>query len=481
MQTFHGGHEHPDSSKEIIGTKHDNFIYAQTDGHPSNQIHIFALDGNDTVKMSMRTDVARTVSHGHHVFGGRGKDTFIFADLDQLKGTIIGRLDDFDPANDKIYIEDQLLDLMNPSAISGYKVSFVRYTDPLNLERIGTPQQWLQIETASGGRVLYALEGARRNPGIKFEEETHFLRHDVLVPENLRPVVYENPYNFLPEHIISAYLEKNGFLVSYQGASEVIEGTMKSDAIDGQRGDDLIHGRFGDDLIFGYFGDDTIYGGPGNDAIEGGKGRDRLFGNAGDDLIFGGSDEDFIRGGIGNDTIFGGSENDTLYGDLGNDFIDGGTGDDVIFGVQGNDKLFGKSGHDRLAGGAGNDTLHGGLGNDTISGGPGADVLTGGLGEDVFVFGTPVQSGLGANADTITDLQRGVDKIHVGLMDANVNAAGLQDFKFSGTAAADYSIWWNRVVGTGVAVYGDVNGDGKADFSIKLLGLTGLGESDFIF
>lgn len=481
MQTFHGGHEHPDSSKEIIGSKHDNYIYAQTNGHPANQIHIFALDGNDTVKMSMSTDISRTISHGHHVFGGRGKDSFVFADLDQLKGTIIGRLDDFDPVNDSIYIENQLLDLRQPSAITGYKVSVVRYTDPLNIERIATPQQWLQIETASGGRVLYALEGARRNPGVVFEEETHFLRHDVLVPQNLRPVIYENPNNFLPEHIISAYIEKAGPLVSYKATSEVIEGTMTSDAIDGQRGDDLIHGRFGDDLIFGYFGDDTIYGGPGNDAIEGGKGRDRLFGNAGDDIIYGGSDEDIIRGGLGNDTIFGGSENDTLYGDFGDDIVDGGTGDDVIFGGHGNDKLLGKSGHDRLAGGAGNDTIHGGPGNDTISGGPGADLLTGGAGADVFVFGAPSQSGLGSNADTITDFQRGLDKVHLGLMDANINLAGVQDFEFSGTEAAGYSVWWNRVPGTGVMLFGDVDGDGKADFSIRLLGLTGFGASDFIF
>lgn len=481
MKTYHGGHGHPDSSKQITGSKGDDYIYAQTNGHPSNQIHIFSLDGNDTIKMSMATNIGRNISHGHHVFGGRGKDSFIFADLEKLKGTIIGRLDDFNPRDDTILIGDQLLDLNNPEGITGYKVSIVRYTDPSNTALISAPQNWLQIETISGGRVLYALEGARRNPGVVFEEEGHFLRPDAVVPLYLRPVIYEFQNNFLPDSIVAKYIIETGPIVSHKKFDEVIKGTTSADAIDGQRGDDLILGGYGGDLIFGYFGDDTIFGGPGNDAIDGGKGRDKIFGNTGDDILYGGTDDDYVHGGLGNDTIFGGTENDTLYGGFGNDVIDGGSGDDAIYGGQGDDRILGKLGNDRLGGGLGNDTIHGGGGNDTISGGLGADVLSGGAGADVFVFGAPRQSQPGINSDTITDFERGFDRINFILMDADTHVAGVQDFVFSFDTAQANSIWFLRDPRYGIILYGDVNGDGDADFSIKLLGLTGLSRDDFIF
>ncbi|WP_166507190.1 hypothetical protein [Frigidibacter mobilis] len=44
-------------------------------------------------------------SHGHHARSGGGYDTFNFTGLDRVSGTVVGRLEDFDPSRDQIRIE----------------------------------------------------------------------------------------------------------------------------------------------------------------------------------------------------------------------------------------------------------------------------------------------------------------------------------------------------------------------------------------
>lgn len=183
-----------------------------------------------------------------------------------------------------------------------------------------------------------------------------------------------------------------------------------------------------------------------------------------------------IIGTAGNDTISGMDGRDLLQGKDGDDIIYGGKGNDRLFGDAGNDTLFGDDGNDILYGGAGNDILHGGAGNDRIEGGPGDDVMTGGAGKDVFVFRS---EGVHTNsADRITDFTRGQDKISLNLIDL----PGKADFSFIGTST------FHKVVGElryqvqngGAYVEGDLNGDGLADFSIKLDNVTKLTASDFL-
>ena len=118
-------------------------------------------------------------------------------------------------------------------------------------------------------------------------------------------------------------------------------------------------------------------------------------------------------------TATGGAGNDILTGGAGNDILTGGAGNDTLTGGAGNDILTGGDGNDTLTGGDGNDTLTGGDGNDTLTGGAGSDTLTGGAGNDIFGYAALTDSNAGTltgtnlTFDTITDFNKGQDKISV--------------------------------------------------------------------
>ena len=172
-------------------------------------------------------------------------------------------------------------------------------------------------------------------------------------------------------------------------------------------------------------------------------------GNALDNLIVG-------SGGV--DTLYGMNGNDTLEGRSGDDFIRGGNGNDILRGDDGNDRLFGD---------ADNDVLFGGKGN---------DVMTGGTGNDIFAFRTG--DFVPGNMDKITDFIRGQDKLDFNLVQLSTGG----DFNFIGTSQ------FHNVVGElryqvqkgNAIVQGDIDGDGKADFSITLQKVTALASSDLI-
>jgi len=209
--------------------------------------------------------------------------------------------------------------------------------------------------------------------------------------------------------------------------------------------------------------DNTISGSSGNDTIYGLDGNDTLNGGAGDDVIYGGAGDDKITGGVGNDTLYGGDGNDTMSGNDGNDTIYGGAGTNFLYGN------------------AGSDVIIGGTGVDTIEGGAGADIMTGGGGNNIFRW-RPADITTYA-LDTITDFVHGHDKISLSLLDAVVSTTAVNDaFTFISTQAFHNVAGELRYVvqGADSYVYGDVNGDGVADFGILLKGVTSVVASDFI-
>jgi serralysin len=115
--------------------------------------------------------------------------------------------------------------------------------------------------------------------------------------------------------------------------------------------------------------------------------------------------------------------------------------------------------------------LEGRGGNDVLNGFAGADTLVGGQGADTFVFST-LERG-----DTILDFARG-DKIDLSQLDANSRAIKDQAFTFIGSAAFSKKAGELRYDGNNV--YGDVNGDGLADFSVAIANHAALTSSDFI-
>jgi serralysin len=173
-----------------------------------------------------------------------------------------------------------------------------------------------------------------------------------------------------------------------------------------------------------------------------------------------GSDVSRDSTGVRKDTVTGfenangGNGSDIIYGSAAANVLDGGNSADILFGLGGDDTLIGGAGTDRLVGGAGK------------------DILTGGAEADTFDFTSLKDSGItAATRDVITDFQDGIDRINLSPIDANVLAAGDQAFnfigmnaKFTGTAGQLRSYETDR----GHVVEGDVNGDGRADFSIDL-------------
>ena len=125
-----------------------------------------------------------------------------------------------------------------------------------------------------------------------------------------------------------------------------------------------------------------------------------------------------------------------------------------------------------LKGGAGTDDLAGGDGDDRLVGGAGKDTLVGGAGHDKFDFNAPGESVKGVKRDVISGFQESdKDKIDLATIDANATISGNQVFHFIGGHA------FHGVAGelryAGGIVSGDVDGNGIADFEIKVVGIAG--------
>lgn len=198
-----------------------------------------------------------------------------------------------------------------------------------------------------------------------------------------------------------------------------------------------------------------------------------------DDLMTGGSGRDDFRGAGGDDTLGGGANNDKLNGQAGDDFLLGGEGDDLILGGAGSDLLAGSEGADLIQGGAdrdfvygqaGADKLYGDGGDDYLQGGAGSDRLFGGLdaGADTFVIAPPTDMNGNPLAsdpdrDSIADFQQGIDTIQVSQWFGG-GFEFLGDARFTGAGG---ELRFARVNGFTV-VFGDVDGDTVADFSVRI-------------
>ena len=314
----------------------------------------------------------------------------------------------------------------------------------------------------------------------------------------------------------------------------VLTGTDGADSLIGSTINDTLHGLGGDDVLDGRAGPDTLDGGDGVDTatyaasvaavhvslavttaqdtgaagmdtlvsvenLTGSAFNDQLTGDANANVLTGGAGDDVLNGGAGDDVLNGGGGNDTASyaGATGKVTVDlsiagpqntVGAGVDTLVGVENlvgssaGDILSGDFGANSLDGGKGADTLNGGNGRDILTGAAGADILTGGQGSDTFVFAAKADS-KGASFDRITDFSHADgDLIDLSAMDANKAAAGDQAFAFLGTGDFTHHAGELRygVDSAGAHVYGDVNGDGVADFHILVAGLTTLLASDFI-
>lgn len=305
-----------------------------------------------------------------------------------------------------------------------------------------------------------------------------------------------------------------------------IVGRNSANVVNAGDGDDEVLGMGGDDLLGGGEGDDILRGGTGNDLLDGGAGNDAA--NYGDATT--GVTVDLAQtspqdtSGAGIDTLisienlYGSAFGDVLSGDAGSNTLDGFLGDDILDGRGGADMLIGWSGNDtyyvddtgdvvveaanrgydtvyastsytlersasieslraasgtaaiNLTGNVLGNELRGNAGDNVLNGGLGADVLIGGGGVDTFLFARVAESPSGG-ADLIVDLGDD-DFIDLSRIDADVTFGGRQSFSLvAGFTNQAGQLTLTYDAGTGETLLaGDTNGDGIADFGVRLSG-----------
>ena len=244
-------------------------------------------------------------------------------------------------------------------------------------------------------------------------------------------------------------------------------------------------------FLLGRGGNDTLFGGSGRDILNGGIGADYMDGGDNSDRYYVDNEGDFVfdSGNFGVDEVVAsinyqagfGVERVRLVGEAVNGF--GNELDNTIRGNALDNVLAGLEGNDTLLGFAGRDDLDGGMGRDLLVGGAGQDFATGGDGADRFIYFDGDFAGLTLRtADRIRDFDqsegdridlRGVDAVAGGEDDA---FAFIGSDMFSGTAG---ELRYETVEGS-TMVYGDTDGDGTADFAIRLLGELQLQSGDFL-
>lgn len=236
-----------------------------------------------------------------------------------------------------------------------------------------------------------------------------------------------------------------------------------------------ILGNSGNNILTGNKGNDILIGGSGNDTLDGGSGVDRMGGGAGNDIYVVDDRKDRVleSTGAGTDLVKA-SVSYTLATNVENLALIG-SGD--MNGV-------GNALANVITGSVGKNLLKGMEGDDTLIGGRGADSLYGGTGKDTFVFSTLRDSTVsGTGRDTIFGFSQAErDRIDLSGIDAKAPSTTNDAFTFVGTK--DFSKKAGELrfekTATDTYIYGDVDGNGRADFAIHLNAAVTLVKGDFI-
>lgn len=304
--------------------------------------------------------------------------------------------------------------------------------------------------------------------------------------------------------------------------ANTIVGNAGANQLSGGGGDDQVFGGEGADGLTGGVGKDYVYGGAGNDWVQedaghlrvgeiydGGDGYDTFsigWGSAdlshilfrGFEAILSGSiqmlsqqallfskieahDIRFVDGGVvdfsnhklivsqiflsdfGNylkldQSGLGHFLGVPVWGGLGRDIVVGRDAGSEIYGGGGDDVLTGGAGFDQILGDSGNDVIVGGGDSDTIKGGEGSDQLTGGRGGDAFYF---IES---QDEDVVVDFSPSEDNLcFEGLLHGEFSYLGSGAFTGGGSTEARFA---------NGRVFLDSDGDGMADITIRLNGIT---------
>jgi serralysin len=316
------------------------------------------------------------------------------------------------------------------------------------------------------------------------------------------------------------------FNIFTYGGADQISLTLNQTYVEAGSGNDVVKSNieFQNDVYLGA-GDDTytgngftnngnrwdkVLGEDGNDTFNISTNLSKYYGGDGNDTFNSVGFENYINGGSGVDTVsylrqdndpdlsgFGVSidlADETAYtggnrvevllsieNAKGTSFADdvlGDNGNNSLWGMNGADIVDGRGGNDKLYGGNGNDDLYGGGSADKLIGGRGNDFLWGGTGADHFIFESIQDSVVGSKRDVIKDFYRSEnDKIDLSAIDA-VKGGGDDAFDFIGTQAF-HDVAGELRFKNGL-LQGDVDGDGKADFEVRVADFNTMNNGDFI-
>ncbi|CAN5226568.1 hypothetical protein BH10PSE6_BH10PSE6_00940 [soil metagenome] len=263
------------------------------------------------------------------------------------------------------------------------------------------------------------------------------------------------------------------------GANQIV-GNAAVNTLAGLNGNDRLDGGMGADFMIGGSGNDTYFVDKSTDTVDetDADGIDQVFSSVAYNL----SNPTWVKGDVEHLTLTG-TANINAGGNALNNTLIGNSGNNVMKGQDGKDNIQGGAGADDLQGGSGDDKLMGEAGADLLYGALGADRLNGGLDADLFIFKSVAESTLVAmGRDTISDFDAGqLDKIDLTAIDARTDLAGDQAFTFIGSDAFTGVAGQLRFQagGTGLAIFGDINGDSTTDFAINLKDVTSLQGTDF--
>ncbi|MCJ8052548.1 FG-GAP-like repeat-containing protein [Shinella curvata] len=365
--------------------------------------------------------------------------------------------------------------------------------------------------------------------------------NDIYVVNNAGDVVVEgaNAGTDLVKASVSYALSSNVENLTLTGSAKINgAGNVLANTLTGNSADNVLDGKAGADRLVGGKGNDTyVVDNLGDVVVESASaGTDLVKASVGytlssnvENLTLTGSTKINGTGNVLANTLTGNSADNVLDGKAGADRLVGGAGNDtyvvdnlgdvvvestnagadlvkasVSYALSSNvenltltgyakingagnvlaNTLTGNSADNILDGRAGNDTLVGGAGVDTLYGGTGADKLTGGAGADIFLFkAVSDTTSAAAGRDTIIDFSRSqADKINLKAIDANPDLKNDQAFTFIDTQQFHKKAGELRyeIKNGDTFIFGDIDGDGVTDLSIRLDTSLAMKGTDFI-
>jgi hypothetical protein len=175
----------------------------------------------------------------------------------------------------------------------------------------------------------------------------------------------------------------------------------------------------------------------------------------------------------GSDVIFDGVITHYINCQVGEWYVSRGQFKNLVFGGAGNDIIHSGDHDDTLIGGAGIDFIRAGAGNDEIIGGSDGDIMFGDAGKDVFKWFTGDISKDTREVDVVYDFTVGQDKIDLSKLDANLNKAGMQRWKFTGNFQHYHTPKLGEVYycKDQYALIGNIDNDSNSELIIQLIGV----------